>query len=371
MRASSPNMPKKLVGFLLVLASLLACAPAPTATPSSGTPTSGLIPITLPAGYGAADGWYEIYFTEPFSNIASSETGGPDGPLVKSIDSARESVDVAAYSLTLGSVRKALIDADRRGVTVRVVMESDNMDSYDVQKLLEAEIPVIGDRREGLMHNKFMVIDRSEVWAGSMNFTDSGTYRDNNNLIHIHSRDLAENYMTEFDEMFTDDLFGPDLRAATPHPDFTVDGTRIESLFSPDDKPAAQVNKLLQSAKESIHFLAFSFTNNEFGDTLIEQSESGVTVSGVMEDEQVRTNQGTEYDKLSQAGLDVRLDGNPDYMHHKVFIIDEQIVVLGSYNFSTSAETRNDENLLVIYSPELAGQFMEEFQRVYGKAASE
>jgi phosphatidylserine/phosphatidylglycerophosphate/cardiolipin synthase-like enzyme len=66
----------------------------------------------------------------------------------------------------------------------------------------------------------------------------------------------------------------------------------------------------------------------------------------------------------------VRLDGNPELMHHKVFIVDQEIVIFGSYNFSAAAETRNDENLLIIYSPELAAQFSEEFERVYERAAS-
>jgi phosphatidylserine/phosphatidylglycerophosphate/cardiolipin synthase-like enzyme len=363
-------MAKRWVALLSLLLSIVSCTPVPTATPTPAEPASGPVPIPLAAGHGADGGWYQLYFTEPFSSIAASETGGVDGPLVDSIESARLSIDVAAYSLSLDSVRRALIDAHRRGVAVRVVMESDNMDGFDVQKLVEAGIPVIGDRREGLMHDKFMVIDRSEIWTGSMNFTDSGTYQDNNNLIHIRSQELAENYTTEFEEMFTDDLFGDAIRAATPHPDLTIDGTRVESFFSPDDSPAAHITELLNGAHERIHFLAYSFTTDDFGEALIARSEDGVAVSGVMEAEQVRSNLGTEYDRLSQAGLDVRLDGNPEYMHHKVFIIDEEIVIFGSYNFSAAAETRNDENLLVIYSPELARQFMREFERVYERAAN-
>ena len=347
---------------------LLSCTRQPTAIPTPTDPTSSLTPIPLAAGYGADGGWYQIYFTEPFSSVAASETGGPDGPLVDSIASARQSIDVAGYSLSLDSVRRALIDAHKRGVSVRMVIESDNMDGFDVQKLVEAGIPVIGDRREGLMHNKFIVIDRSQVWTGSMNFTDSGTYQDNNNLIHIRSGDLAENYTAEFEEMFTDDLFGDSIRAETPHPDLTIEGTRIETFFSPDDHPAARITELLNSAQHSIHFLAFSFTTDDFGDALIDRASAGVTVWGVMEAGQVRSNPGTEYDRLLQAGLEVRLDGNPEHMHHKVFIIDEQIVIFGSYNFSLSAETRNDENLLVIDSPELAQQFMQEFERVYERA---
>jgi phosphatidylserine/phosphatidylglycerophosphate/cardiolipin synthase-like enzyme len=84
-----------------------------------------------------------------------------------------------------------------------------------------------------------------------------------------------------------------------------------------------------------------------------------------MEAEQVGSNIGTEYDPFALAGLDVRLDGNQGQMHHKVIIIDERIVITGSYNFSSSAETRNDENLLIIHSAEIAHPFLEEFQRVF------
>jgi phosphatidylserine/phosphatidylglycerophosphate/cardiolipin synthase-like enzyme len=63
--------------------------------------------------------------------------------------------------------------------------------------------------------------------------------------------------------------------------------------------------------------------------------------------------------------LDVRIDGIEGQMHHKVFIIDGSIVVIGSYNFSQAAETRNDENTLIIYNEAIAQQFMLEFERVW------
>ena len=55
-------------------------------------------------------------------------------------------------------------------------------------------------------------------------------------------------------------------------------------------------------------------------------------------------------------------------MHHKVMIVDESIVIFGSYNFTNSAETRNDETLLVIYNKDIAAQFMAEFQKVYAQS---
>lgn len=361
------NLLLGLVSILLV-ANALGCSqvpPTPDLPTETETPESGLTEIPLPAGYGAHASWIDIYFTDPESQLASQETGGPDGPLAASIDAARLTVDVAIYSLNLRSIRDALIRAHERGVQVRVVMESDNLDGSAPQALIDAGIPVLGDRREGLMHDKFIVIDRSELWMGSMNFTYSGTYEDNNQLLLFRSVKMAENYTNEFEEMFVDDKFGEDVVPETPNPKVSIDDTRIEVYFSPDDGVANPVFEILSSAQESIYFMAFSFTTDEFGEAIRMQAENGLTVTGVMEEEQVKSNVGTEYDLFKQAGLDVYLDGNEGQMHHKTMIIDGQIVITGSYNFSRSAETRNDENLIVIYNQQIADFYMQEFQRVY------
>ena len=78
--------------------------------------------------------------------------------------------------------------------------------------------------------------------------------------------------------------------------------------------------------------------------------------------------QYSEYGKMKKAGLDVWQDGNPYLMHHKVFIIDGKTVIFGSFNFSQSAETENDENLLIVDDAALAQQFEAEFARVYDQA---
>jgi phosphatidylserine/phosphatidylglycerophosphate/cardiolipin synthase-like enzyme len=132
---------------------------------------------------------------------------------------------------------------------------------------------------------------------------------------------------------------------------------------------AARLVELILEAQESIFFMAFSFTADDIGAAIVDAaSNRGLAVSGVMEEEQVNTNQGTEYDAFVQAGLDIRLDGNEGQMHHKVIIIDRSIVITGSYNFSASAETRNDENLVIIHDPVISGYYLDEFQRVYDQA---
>jgi phosphatidylserine/phosphatidylglycerophosphate/cardiolipin synthase-like enzyme len=339
---------------------------------SSLTPTTtetalpgGLTPIDLSTGYGVKGSWFELYFTDPTNPLSAQGTGGVDGPLAIAIDNAQLSIDVAAYSFSLNTIRNALINAHKRGVNVRMVMESTNMDRSDPQALIESGIAIIGDNREGLMHDKFIVIDKSEVWLGSMNYTDAGTYEDNNNMMRILSTKVAEDYSVEFNEMFEDDMFGPDIVAQTPNPSVTIDKTRVDIYFSPDDGVLNALIPVLTSAEKSIYFLAYSFTSNDLGQLLRDKSKAGLTIEGVMDAEQVASNQGTEYDPFLQAGVDVRIDGNEGLMHHKVFIIDEKIVIFGSYNFSQSAEERNDENLVIIYNEAIAQQFVQEFQRVW------
>ena len=357
--------------FLLVCFFLTACEV--TQTPPSDdeitpTPFGGIAPIDLQVGYGVRGSWFELYFTDPANPFSSQGTGGVDGQLVEAIDAARLSIDVAAYSISLNSVRYALIRAHDRGVTVRLVMESSNMDRSDPQALIEAGIPIVGDNRQGLMHDKFVVIDRSEVWLGSMNFTDSGAYDDNNNMIRIKSREIAEDYSLEFKEMFEEDSFGPDVKPQTPYPTVTIDGTRVDVYFSPDDGVLNALGLLLTNAEDSIYFLAFSFTSNELGAVVRQKNEAELDVKGVMDEEQIKSNTGTEFDPFRQKDVDVLMDGIPGQMHHKLFIVDEKIVAFGSYNFSQSAEERNDENIIIIYNPEIARQFMLEFARVRSHA---
>jgi phosphatidylserine/phosphatidylglycerophosphate/cardiolipin synthase-like enzyme len=168
--------------------------------------------------------------------------------------------------------------------------------------------------------------------------------------------------------MFIDDRFGALSLADTPQARLEISGTPLEVYFSPDDSAEGRLVELVRGAQESVDFLAFSFTLDSLRRALLEDAARGVQVRGVIEADQA-TNAGSELGALREAGLDVRLDGNDRNMHHKVIVVDGSLVITGSYNFSTSAEENNDENLVVLHSPELASLFLIEFERVLGLAA--
>jgi phosphatidylserine/phosphatidylglycerophosphate/cardiolipin synthase-like enzyme len=172
----------------------------------------------------------------------------------------------------------------------------------------------------------------------------------------------------EFEEMFEDDLFGPNTRSATPYPIVQLGNSQVETYFSPDDGVAQKLIEQIANAEKSIYFLAFSFTSDEIAKALLQRAAAGVVVVGVFDADQVTSNIGSEYERLLIKGIDVRLDSNPRNMHHKVFVFDEQIVTIGSYNFSSNAEMRNDENILILHHSQAAALFMQEFERIFMQA---
>lgn len=301
--------------------------------------------------------------------FAQSTTGstGLDLMLAQAIDSATSTIDIAAYDLNIGTVVDALVRAHQRGVTVRLVVEGDYQERDGPTELQRVGAPVVIERRDPYMHNKFMVLDDRTVWTGSWNYAYNETYRNDNNVVVINSQAVAENYSAEFEEMFTRQLFGAGSPADTPHPQVQIGEAEVQVYFSPEDNPQRQIVDVLKSAQSSIYFMAFNLTDNDISDALLRKQREGLLVRGVMEAEQ-STSTGSDYEALQTGGIDVYLDGNDYRMHHKVFVVDEAVVITGSYNFTRSAAQSNDENVLIIYSPEIAARYLEEFSRVYQQA---
>jgi phosphatidylserine/phosphatidylglycerophosphate/cardiolipin synthase-like enzyme len=309
-----------------------------------------------------------ISFSRP-QDFRGQFQNGPENVFIESIENAKCCVDLAVYSIDLPIVSRALIHAVQRGVVVRIVTDSDNDHGEAVEMLHGAKIPIVGDRRTALMHDKFIVIDHTELWIGSMNLTMNDAYRNDNNFLLIRSAELAAPFLREFDEMFTHHVFGGGPAGEAGGAISLGEGCMAQPLFAPDDSPAGEIIRRIRSARRSVHLLAFSFTSHEIANALLEAASRAVEVLGVVEESQVRSNTGAQFQTLRTAALDFRLDGNPHNMHHKVILIDEDTIVTGSYNFSESAEHNNDEDALILQCAPVLAVFEKEFQRVFGSAA--
>jgi phosphatidylserine/phosphatidylglycerophosphate/cardiolipin synthase-like enzyme len=325
---------------------------------------------------GASDGasgvlpsGIQVYFSRSCGadNTTGGEAGNLDTRMAGLIATATDRIDAALHELESVPIADALVAAHRRGVQVRVVAESDYRDNSEMQQVIAAGVPVVFDERSALMHNKFLVIDRQTVWTGSFNATYNGACRNDNNALVIASREVADNFTAEFEEMFDQGEFGARSPSATPHTLVKLDGADLYTYFSPEDDIPPKIIRFLRAAGKSIQFMAFSFTDDEIGEVLVNRYRSGVQVEGVMESRGSKSPH-SELRRLSSAGITVLSDGNPYILHHKVFIIDTLWTITGSYNFSASAARSNDENVVIIKNRSVALRFLEEYQRVRQEA---
>lgn len=362
---SSPD-PLTLIGsFIVVILALVLGGYSLLTGQGQATPT----PIVEPGGGG--DSWYRLYFTDPtVTGQLDEPTGGIPEQVAASMDTAQKTLDVVVYEFNWEPLAEAMIRAADRGVKVRLVTDTDTLNDEEgkqiVAQLKKAGIPVVDDQRSAIMHDKFVIVDGSVLWTGSMNFTINDGYKNNNSFMEIRSTRLAENYAAKFEQMFTRKEFGETLVA--PNETVTISGTQLENYFSPDAGVAAAILEELQAAKKSIYFMAFTFTREDMANVLVDKAQAGLTIQGVFETRQVSAGADQAWNRLTQANLDVRQDGNPRTMHHKVFIIDGETVVMGSYNFTKAAEESNDENILIIHNADIAAAYFVEWQKVWAVA---
>ena len=343
----------------------------PTETPGT-TGTTVAAPVTqpgMPPLSNTSSDWWQVYFTDPLNvNNPDNWQNSIEGHLIDKINAAQKSIHIASFEFDLTPVAEALIAAKQRGVDVRWVTDDENGLVADEEPgrgqfkmLQDAGIEVKDDSRTALMHNKFWIFDGEWVWTGSTNITASGIFDQNNNTIVIRSTKLAEMYEREFQEMW-DGKFGPRSPSTVDQQSLTLNGTPIQVYFSPEDDVLNHIIPVVESAKTNIRFLAFSFTDYPLAKAMIDRAVAGADVAGVFEKTGSET-QSAELRTLYCAKVPVRQDGNPSFLHHKLIVIDNHIVITGSLNFSTNADTSNDENVIVIDNPDIAKLYMQEFER--------
>ena len=319
--------------------------------------------------------WWEVYFVD-HSGAYSAENyaGSIEEALIKKIDQTEDSIHIASFEFNLTPVADALIRAKERGVDVRWVTDDEHGLEVDEDPgrgqfamLESAGIEIKDDARGALMHNKFWIFDRRILWTGSTNITESGIFEQDNNTIVIHSPAVAEIYEREFDEMWAGE-FGPRSPSTVGDQRVNIDGIPIQILFAPEDEVVEHLLPYLENAQSSIRFLAFSFTQDAMGEAIRNRDKAGVDVMGVFE----KTGSSSEYSELGKmycAGMAVRRDENPSFLHHKVIVIDERIVITGSFNFSDNANESNDENVLIIDDPDVASLYIQEFNRIWAMSS--
>jgi hypothetical protein len=342
----------------------------------------------------AADG-INVYFNQPESSAATSSisnsTIGIDDALVDFIETAvsGDKVYLCFYSSTTQKITNAINTCALTvgaGNIFHITEEGAGGDKAVSDPGIYSFANSIDDgsstasSEDDLMHNKFAVVinttsQKGRVWTGSYNPTDNGTVENNNNALWIESYSLAKIYADEFLYMWnggagkfsTDKSTSPNTAKAV-----TVGNDTVEVYFSPynsssNTNTSMKIEDFLDAATHSVFFCMFTFSNSEtrIKEALKDAYDRGLEVNGVVEATQLTSSETQS--ALRSYGIDVVLDANDDNMHHKFCVIDygtdQAKVLTGSYNWTLAANTDNDENFLVIHSPEVAALYWEEFQK--------
>ncbi len=134
-----------------------------------------------------------------------------------------------------------------------------------------------------------------------------------------------------------------------------------EVCFTPDGGCTKVIVSTLDGAKQRILVQAYSFTSAPIAKALLEAYKRGVKVEVIL-DKSNRSERYSAADFLARAGIAVRIDAAHAIAHNKVMVIDREIVVTGSFNFTRAAEEKNAENLLIVHDPALAARYTENWQ---------
>lgn len=134
----------------------------------------------------------------------------------------------------------------------------------------------------------------------------------------------------------------------------------FQTCFTPRHQCQPLLISAIENASDSIHMQNYSFTAQSVADALIRAHNRGVDVQVISDKGQFHNRSVVM--QLVNAGIPVYVDEKVAIAHNKILIIDQAKVVTGSYNFSTVAENRNAENLLIVESIDLAKQYLENWE---------
>ena len=322
--------------------------------------------------------------------------------LARFIRTATKTIDICIYSFHLcpgprDIVLQALHERRRAGVKIRIAYDAGtHQDMYDEigGDICDVNTPnfvtdlgfparmIEGYRT--LMHNKYIVIDAgtpaAKVWTGSANFTDESWTMQENNILILHSPELATYYSHDFNEFWEDANVADKDSIDSPEVTLQYKGepARVTVSFSPiegewiDDHIAGLVAQTQRQAT-----LAFVvLTSGDIIEAYQGLMRRNITIEGIYDRSQM---EGVKYqwktvpdnhwkitafEDLVGYGQLVGKHSTPytpqsihDYMHNKVMVLDD-LVITGSYNFSRHAQ-RNAENVVIIRSAALARDYRE------------
>ena len=136
------------------------------------------------------------------------------------------------------------------------------------------------------------------------------------------------------------------------------------AYFSPGDSCLRRLGDLMRGCKATLDICVFTIADDRLTDAILECHARGVQVR-VVSDNDKQHDSGSDIQRLRDHDVPVRLDDAPYHMHHKFALFDGRLLANGSFNWTRSATTNNDENLVVTDDANLVRVFGLQFGKLW------
>lgn len=193
----------------------------------------------------------------------------------------------------------------------------------------------------------------------------------NRDVIRARAFDLARSRLNEATDHTVLDWLHGVVRVCSSEADpQSCPVTHIPDLeqayFSPDDDCPAVIRALLRRVERSLDLCVFTITDDRLTDALLDVHRRGAAVR-IITDNEKGLDEGSDVQRLIDAGVPLRMDASPFHMHHKYGIIDQSVVLTGSYNWTRSAARDNQENFIVSSNDRFVCGFQMNFDRLWNR----
>lgn len=245
---------------------------------------------------------------------------------------------------------------------------STNMGIISISQAAKEKIKFRGD----IMHNKFFIFDNKTVWTGSTNISDTGTggYNANASII-INDASVANWYKSEFEQMYSLNKYHTDKRN-TPHTKTFGNGSSISVYFSPENKLFDEsIIRKINEAKKDINISIFFLTHKTITTALADAHRRGVKIRIII-DSTGASNEYSKHQILRTIGIEVKVEDFGGKMHAKIASFDKDNLIIGSTNWTSAGEIKNDENMIVIEkAPGMVREYNRWFNNLWDSIGNE
>lgn len=137
-----------------------------------------------------------------------------------------------------------------------------------------------------------------------------------------------------------------------------------EVLFSPGQDIPENIAFHIARAKKSIDLCVFTISDEQLGRSLKAAHARGIKVRLITDGNKMRDT-GSQIKDLARAGVQVKVDNSKYHMHNKFGLIDGRVAFTGSYNWTYTAKTFNQENLVITTNYTIVHAFINEFEQLW------